>query len=73
MRLSAFCSGLRYKTNEVIERLISKLDVEFTYRVTAPKSGYDGHLGIDIIINKRTDIDVKTFGNMENIVYAVKE
>ena len=64
----------------MIERLISKLDVEFTYRVTAPKSGYDGHLGIDIIIlgidiiiNKRTDIDVKTFGNMENIVYAVKE
>ena len=62
-----------YKTNEVIDRLISKLNVEFTYRVTAPKSGYDGHLGIDIIINKRTDIDVKTFGNMENIVYAVKE
>ena len=62
-----------YKTNEVIDRLISKLNVEFTYRVTAPKSGYDGHLGIDIIINKRTDIDVKTFGNMENIVYAVEE
>ena len=57
----------------MIERLISKLDVEFSYRVTAPKSGYDGHLGIDIIINKKTDIDVKTFGNMENIVYAVKE
>ena len=62
-----------YKTNEVIDRLIGKLNVEFTYRVTAPKSGYDGHLGIDIIINKRTDIDVKTFGNMENIVYAVEE
>ena len=49
--------------------LLSKLE----NRVTAPKSGYDGHLGIDIIINKRIDIDVKTFGNMENIVYAVKE
>ena len=49
--------------------LLSKLE----NIVTAPKSGYDGHLGIDIIINKRTDIDVKTFGNMENIVYAVEE
>ena len=49
--------------------LLSKLE----NIVTAPKSGYDGHLGIDIIINKRIDIDVKTFGNMENIVYAVKE
>ena len=57
----------------MIERLISKLDVEFTYRVTAPKSGYDGHLGIDIIINKRTDINVKIFRDMENIVYAVEE
>ena len=57
----------------MIERLISKLDVEFTYRVTAPKSGYDGHLEIDIIINRRTDINVKIFRYMENIVYAVKE
>ena len=62
-----------YKTNEVIDRLISKLNVEFTYRVTAPKSGYDGHLGMDIIINKRTDINVKIFRDMENIVYAVEE
>ena len=62
-----------YKTNEVIDRLISKLNVEFTYRVTAPKSGYDGHLGIDIIINRRTDINVKIFRDMENIVYAVEE
>ena len=62
-----------YKTNEVIDALMQNLNVEFTYRVTAPKSGYGGHLGMDIIINKRTDINVKIFRDMENIVYAVEE
>ena len=62
-----------YKTNEVIDVLTQNLNVEFTYRVAAAKSGYDGHLGMDIIINKRTDINVKIFRDMENIVYAVEE
>ena len=62
-----------YKTNEVIDVLTQNLNVEFTYRVTAPKSGYGGHIGMDIIINKRTDINVKIFRDMENIVYAVEE
>ena len=62
-----------YKTNEVIDVLTQNLNVEFTYRVTTPKSGYGGHIGMDIIINKRTDINVKIFRDMENIVYAVEE
>ena len=62
-----------YKTNEVIDLLMQNLNVEFTYRVTAPKSGYNGHIGLEVIINKRTDISPAVFKDIENIVYAVEE
>ena len=62
-----------YKTNQVLDILTEKLSFDFSYRVVQPKSGYSGHIGIEIMINKRTDYSIKELINTENIVYAVEE
>lgn len=62
-----------YKTNQVLESVSEKLNTEFSQRIAAPKSGYSGNIGIDIIINKRIDFNVNELCKLENVVYAVEE
>lgn len=62
-----------YKTNEIIEKIKSLLNTEFTYRITAPKSEFEGHLGISLIIDRRNGFDPESFCKLDNVVFAAEE
>ncbi len=47
-----------YKTNEIIEEIGKIVNRDFVYKTQAPKSGFSGHLGIDIIISRRLSRDI---------------
>lgn len=62
-----------YKVNEIIEELGDIIPDEFTYHIFPPKSSKNGNIGISIILNNDYNIDIHTFRNIKNVVYAVKE
>lgn len=62
-----------YKTNEIIEKIKSVLNMEFTYRITAPKSDFEGHLGISLIIDKRIGFEPERFCQLDNVVFVAEE
>ncbi len=61
-----------YKANYVIEK-IKENDIDFTYHFLPPKSGYQGNLGVSLLIENRKSFDVLTLENYENIVFIEEE
>ena len=45
----------------------------FTYRITAARSGNIEHLGIEIEIDKKLNYDVLQLCEMEHVVYVDEE
>lgn len=62
-----------YNTNEIIDKIKSMLSMEFTYRIVAPKSNKEGHLGINLIIDKRIGFEPERFCQLDNVVFAAEE
>ena len=62
-----------YKVNDVLKRLENSIPESFTYQIFAPKSGTKGHVGLNVVIDKRIDLDVSALSALENIVFAVEE
>ena len=62
-----------YKVNEVLKELEREIPESFTYQIFAPKSGNRGSVGLNVVIDKRIDIDVSGLSSIENIVFAVEE
>ena len=62
-----------YKVNEVLKELEREIPESFTYQIFAPKSGYQGSVGLNVVIDKRIDMDVSGLSSIENIVFAVEE
>ena len=62
-----------YKVNEVLKELERAIPESFTYQIFAPKSGYQGSVGLNVVIDKRIDMDVSGLSSVENIVFAVEE
>ena len=62
-----------YKVNEVLKELERKIPESFTYQIFAPKSGNQGSVGLNVVIDKRIDMDVSCLSSIENIVFAVEE
>lgn len=62
-----------YKANKVMCELKKYINTEFTYKFLAPKSLYQGNLGVNIIIEKRQHLQVETLTEIENVVYAEEE
>ena len=62
-----------YKTNKIIENLKVKIGPEFSYTIVPPKSGFQGNLGINIVLKKSSDFDESELCKSENIVYIEKE
>lgn len=62
-----------YNANKVIKNLENYINTDFTYKFLAPKSTKSGNLGINIIIEKRQQLDVIKLTEIENIVYAEEE
>ena len=62
-----------YKVNEVLKELERAIPESFTYQIFTPKSGYQGRVGLNVVIDKRIDMDVSGLSSVENIVFAVEE
>ena len=62
-----------YKVNAVLKELERKIPESFTYQIFAPKSGNQGSVGLNVVIDKRIDMDVSGLSSIENIVFAVEE
>ena len=62
-----------YKVNAVLKELEREIPESFTYQIFAPKSGSRGSVGLNVVIDKRIDMDVSGLSSVENIVFAVEE
>ena len=62
-----------YRTNEIVEELREYINTEFNCKTMAPKSGFQGHLGINVVIDQRQTVDLNKLCNIENVVYAEEE
>lgn len=62
-----------YKANDVVENLKEHIHTEFSYKFLAPKSSFQGNLGINVIIERRQHLDVLKLTEIENVVFAEEE
>lgn len=62
-----------YVANEIVEKASQMLNVSFAHRMMAPKSGQSGHLGINIIIDRRLDVDMMRLKELEHVVFVEEE
>ena len=62
-----------YKVNAVLKELEREIPESFTYQIFASKSGNQGSVGLNVVIDKRIDMDVSGLSSIENIVFAVEE
>ena len=62
-----------YKLNEVLKELEREIPESFTYQIFASKSGNQGSVGLNVVIDKRIDMDVSVLSSLENIVFAVEK
>lgn len=45
----------------------------FSYQIFAPKSNHSGNVGINLVIDKRIDLDISRLTEIENVVFAIEE
>lgn len=62
-----------YKVNATLTELERYIPEPFTYQVFAPKSNHSGNVGVNLVIEKRIDLDVSKLTEIENVVFATEE
>ena len=62
-----------YRVNATLSELERYIPESFTYQIFAPKSNQSGNVGINIVIDKRIDLDVSRLTEIENVVFAIEE
>ncbi len=62
-----------YKTNEIIDDIKRESGILFSCRVQAPKSGYAGHLGLNLFFESQKDFNIYQLKNHEHVVFVEEE
>lgn len=62
-----------YKVNDTLAELKNYIPEAFSYQIFAPKSNHSGNVGINLVIDKRIDLDVSRLTEIENVVFAIEE
>lgn len=62
-----------YRTNEIICELKKFIKADFSHNIMAPKSLFQGNLGINLVIEKRLEFDISTLCEIKNVVYVEEE
>lgn len=57
--------------NPILDRITSTLVKEPSFRVEAPRSGYHGHIGITLMLDRRKGITIEDLLTMDGVVFAV--
>ena len=59
--------------NAVLKELEREIPESFTYQIFAPKSGNQGSVGLNVVIEKRIELVESGLSSIDNIVFAVEE
>ena len=62
-----------YRTNEIINLLKEKLEVDFAHSVVSPKSQKPGNLGINILFENPAGFDENKLFEIEGVVYIEQD
>ena len=62
-----------YKVNATLAELEKYIPEAFSYQIFAPKSNHSGNVGINLVIDKRIDLDISRLTEIENVVFAIEE
>ena len=62
-----------YKVNATLAELEKYIPEAFSYQIFAPKSNNSGNVGINLVIDKRIDLDISRLTEIENVVFAIEE
>lgn len=62
-----------YKVNATLEKLKKYIPEAFSYQIFAPKSNHSGNVGINLVIDKRIELDISRLTEIENVVFAIEE
>ena len=62
-----------YKVNTTLAELKKYIPEAFSYQIFAPKSNHSGNVGINLVIDKRIDLDVSRLTEIEKVVFAIEE
>lgn len=61
------------RLNHLLDELKEKIPADFTVNIQAPKSGKNGNIGIQIVLEKRINPDFKDILSLENVLYVIEE
>lgn len=61
-----------YSVNTVIKKAKEYLKTDIIYKTLPPKSGYQGHIGVNLIIEKNIS-DISDLCSLENVVFIEEE
>lgn len=62
-----------YKVNATLAELEKYIPEAFSYQIFAPKSNHSGNVGINLVIDKRIDLDISRLTEIENVAFAIEE
>ena len=62
-----------YKVNTTLAELKKYIPESFSYQIFAPKSNHSGNVGINLVIDKRIDLEISRLTEIENVVFAIEE
>ena len=62
-----------YRTNEIIKDLKNTINSDFSHSIVPPKSGFQGNLGINILLQKHTDLNAENIIGIKGIVFFEEE
>lgn len=62
-----------YKVNATLVELEKYIPEAFSYQIFAPKSNHSGNVGINLVIDKRIELDISRLTEIENVVFAIEE
>lgn len=62
-----------YKVNATLAELEKYIPESFRYQIFAPKSNHSGNVGINLVIDKRIDLDISKLTEIENVAFAIEE
>ena len=61
------------RLNQLLKELKEKISAEYTVNIQAPKSGMQGNIGVQIVLEKRRDPDFSDILSLESVVYVIEE
>lgn len=62
-----------YETNRILNDLQKTINTDFSHHIHSAKSHKDGNLGINIIIEKRVNLDIAKLCEIDGVVYAIED